>query len=166
MGQLIAAYLLAHHPIKAGLLGQILTRWVQAGEGIFFIHHHQSATQVNCRGRHQLTVLYQTQLGGTTANVDVQDALFVVVAAFGCARAINGQHGFHVVTCCGTNKFTALFCQHSGNRLAVFAAQGFTGEDHRARVHFVGVQTRLLVCLVDDRTQCLGVHQGIALVGR
>ena len=85
LGQLVSADLLAHHPVKACLLGQITTCWVQACEGIFLVHHHQPATQVNRRGGHQFTVLNQAQLGGATANVDVQNALLVVVTAFGRA---------------------------------------------------------------------------------
>ena len=71
-----------------------------------------------------------------------------------------------MVTGCGTDKLTTLFGQHSCNRLAVFPAQGFTGENHRARIYFVRVQARLLVSLVNDGAQGLSVHQGVALVGR
>ena len=162
LGQLIAADLLADHPIKARLFGQILTCRVQACEDIFLVHHHQSTPQVNRSGGHQLTVLNQTQLGGATANVDVQDALLVVVTAFGSTRAIHRQHRLHVMACSGADKLAALLCQYGSNRLAVFPAQGFTGQDHRARIHFIRVQTRLLVRLVDDGPQGFGVHQGVA----
>ena len=98
----------------------------------------------------QFTVLDQSQFGGATADVDVQNAVLFVVRAFGCTRAINGQHGFHVVAGCCANKLAALLGQNGGDRFAVFTAQGFTCQDHGACINFVGVQTRLLISFVND----------------
>ena len=68
---------------------------------------------------------------------------------------------------CGcTDKLTTLLSQHRCNGLAVFAAQGLTGQDHGASVNFVGVQTRGLVGLVDDFAQRGSIDGCFAEVGR
>ena len=133
--------MLTQLPVKARLFGQVGASRVKSGQHIFFVHHHEAAAQVHRRSGHQFTVLNQAQFGGATANVDVQDAVLFIVRAFGSTRAVNGQHGFHVMACCGAHKLAALFGQHRCNRFTVFAAERFTGQNDRASINFVGVQT-------------------------
>ena len=98
----------------------------------------------------QLTVLDQPQLGRAATDVDVQNTELFVVRALGCTRAINGQHGFHVVAGRCANKLTALLGLNSSDRFAVFTAQGFTCQDHGACINVIRVQTRRLVSIVND----------------
>ena len=113
---------------------------------------------------HQLAVLHQAQLGSATANVNVQNAMLFIVRTLGRARAVNRQHGLHVVTGRGAHKLAALFCQYGGNRLTVFTAQGFARQNYSTGVNFIGVQARRLIRLVDDGTQGLGVHQAVTQI--
>ena len=66
----------------------------------------------------------------------------------------------------GTDKLAALLGQHSRNRFAVFAPKRLARQNDGAGINFVGVQTRLLVGLVNDGTQCFGVHQTVAQIRR
>ena len=166
LGQILARNLLAQLPIEACLFGKVSTCRVKSGEHIFFVHHHEAAPQVHRSCGNQFAVLHQAQFGGATANVDVQNAMLVVIRTFGSARAVDGQHGFHVVARRRAYKFAALLCQHRGNRFAVLAAQGFTGQDHSTGIDFIGMQARVLVSLVNDVAQGFGVHQAVAQVGR
>ena len=166
LGQILARNLIAQFPIEARLLSKVSTCGVKSGEHIFFVHHHEAATQVHGSRGNQLAVLHQAQFGGASANVDVQNPMFFIVGAFGSARAVNGQHGFHVVARRCAHKFAALLCQHRSNRLAVLTAQGFTGQDHGTGIDLIGMQARVLVGLVNDGAQGFGVHQAVVQIRR
>ena len=114
----------------------------------------------------KFTVLNQSELGGAATNVDVQNAVLFIVRTFGRTRAVHSQHGFHVVAGCGAYKLAALLCQNSRNRFAVFAPQRLARQNDGTSINFIGVQTRLLVSLVNDGAQCFGVHQTVAQIRR
>ena len=166
LGQIRTADFVAQRPLKARLTRQVLACRFQTGQHIMVVHHHQAPAQMHGSGSDQLAVLHQAELGGAAANIDVQDTALAVIRALGRARAIHGQHGLHVVTGGGTNELAALLGQHGGDGPAVFTPHGFTGEDHRARIHLVRVQTRGTVSAVDDAAQRLRINQGVAQIGR
>ena len=56
------------------------------------------------------------------------------------ARAVGGEHGFHVMAGGGADELAALLRQHLGDALRVLAPQRLAGEDDRAGVDVVGLQ--------------------------
>ena len=96
------------------------------------------------------------ELGGAAADVDVEDALGLVVGQLGGAGAISREHRFHVVTGGGGDEIAALLGQQSGDRLGVLAPQRLAGEDDHAGVDVAGPNARRLVGTIDD-----GAERGI-----
>ena len=130
------------------------------------VGHQESPAGVHGCGGDQLTTLNETELGGAAADVDVEDAAARVKRAPCRARAVHRQHRLHVVAGGGADEFTALLGQHGRDGLAVFAAQGFTGQDHGAGVNLVGMQSTGFIGTLDDLRQCGRVDVGGAQVGR
>ena len=58
------------------------------------------------------------ELGGAAADIDVEDALALVVRHPRGARAVGGQHRFHVMAGGGADELAALLGEDAGDRLA------------------------------------------------
>ena len=113
----------------------------------------------------QFTILNESKFGGATADVHVQNAVFLIIGSLGRTRAINGQHGLHVVSSCSTNKFSPLLGQDLCDRFTVLTPESFAGQNHGPRIHIIGVQASGLIGSVNDGAKGFGVHGGIVQIG-
>ena len=114
----------------------------------------------------QFTILNEPKFGGASTDVHVQNAVLLIIGSLGRTRAINGQHGLHVVPSCCTNKFSPLLGQDLCDRFAVFTPQSFASQNHGTRIHIIGVQASGLIGSVNDGAKGFGVHGGIVQIRR
>ena len=117
------------------------------------------------RGRDHMPLLDHRELGGAAADVDVENALILVMRDTRGARAVGGQHRLHMVAGRGADEFAALLRQNARDSGGVFAPQRLACEDHGAGVDLVRMQVCLLVGLVDDLAERGLVDQLLALIG-
>ena len=106
------------------------------------VHDLQPPADMHGRGGEHPAALDQRQLGGAAADIDVEDALALVMRHPRGARAVGGQHGFHVMAGGGADELAAALGEDAGDALRVLAAQRFAGEDDDAGVDVVGVHVR------------------------
>ena len=166
LGHVLTLHFETQVPIKTSLLGQVLTCGIESGDDVGLIHHQQSASQMNCSRGHQFPVLNEAQFGGAPTNVNVQNSLLEIVRTLGCSRAVDRQHGLHVVASGCTDKFAALLGQNFSNGFAVFTTQSLSSQNHSPSIDIIWVQASSLVGAVNDGPQCFGIHGGVAQIRR
>ena len=153
-------------PGEPGLRRMVAAGRIEPHDPAVLVDHLQPAADMHRGGRDHAALLDQAELGGAAADVDVEDALALVVRHARGARAIGREHRLHVVAGGGADEFAALVGQQAGDRLRVLAPQRLAGEDHDAGVDVVGMQARGLVGLIDDGAERRVVDALFALVGR
>ncbi len=129
---------------------------IEPDDAADLVDHLQAAADMHGGGRHHIAILDDAELGGAASDVDVEDALGLVVGQLGGAGAISREHRFHVVTGGGGDEIAALLGQQSGDGLGVLAPQRLAGEDDHAGVDVAGPNARRLVGTIDD-----GAERGI-----
>ena len=151
-------------PLEARFAGMVLAGRIQAHDFARFIHHQQTAADMQGSGRLDLAAFDNGQLGGAAADINIEDPFAGLVRGARRARAIRCQHGFHVMACGGADELTALFGQDRRDRLRVLAPQRLTGQDHGTGVNVVGMQAGALVGLIDNGAQRRFINTGLALI--
>src|SRR6185369_13892936 len=100
------------------------------------------SADVNSSGRDHIAIVDQRKLGRAAADIDVEDAYSLLARNAGSARAVGGQHGFHMMASSGADEIAACRGQHSRNGLRVLPAQSFTRENDSASVDVRGLNAR------------------------
>ena len=130
------------------------------------VDHLQPPADMHGSGGGHKTLLDHAKLGRAAADVDIEDALALVVRHPGGARAVCRQQRFHVMTGGGADELAALLGEDFGNALGVLAPQRLAGQDHGAGVDLVGMKSRAGIGVVDDLAEAGIVDPLFALVGR
>ena len=153
-------------PEEAGLARVVAPGRIEPHDAADLVHHLQPAADMQRRGRHHVAVLDDAELGGAAADVDVEDALVLVMRHLRGARAIGRQHRLHVVPGGGGDEIAALLRQQAGDGLGILAPQRLAGEDHHAGVDVVGLHAGGGVGGIDDGAERGVVDALVAGIGR
>ena len=164
--ELLRSWRVAAAPLIAGLPGVIASGRIEPHDTAALVHHLQPPADVHGRSRDDIALLDHRQLCGAAADVDVEDALVVVVRDQRGARAVGGQHRLHVVAGGGGDEVAALLGQEPRDRLGVLAAQRLTGEDDHAGVDVLRLDAGGRVGLIDDGAELAVVDALVALIRR
>ena len=121
---------------------------------------------MHCRGVQYLAFFDKCQLGGSTANIDIQNSRATVVRRLCGTRTIGSQHRLHVMPGCCANKFPPLLGNHAGNCRRVLATQGLTGKDHDTSIDIIRMQLGRGIGLINNNAQRLFVNPRLALIRR
>ncbi len=132
----------AARPVEAGLAGVEFSRRIEPHDAADLVDHLQPAADMQRRGRDDVAVLDHAELGGAAADVDVEDALPLVVRHPRGAGAVGGEHRLHVMAGGGGDEIAALLGQQGGDRLGILAPQRLAGEDDHAGVDVLGLRGR------------------------
>ena len=124
------------------------------------------AADVDGGGRGHLAVLNQPELGGAAADVDVEDALALLARHPRRARAVGGEHRFHVMARAGADEIAALLGDERGDCLRILAPQRLAGQDHHAGVDVGRIDAGGRIGLVDDGAELGAVDPLLARIGR
>ncbi len=153
-------------PGKSGLAGMEFAGRIEPGDLGGLVDHLQAAADMHRGGRRDLAFLDQRQLGGAAPDIDIEDALVLVVRHPRGAGAERRQERFHVMPGGGADELAALLGQDAGDALRVLAPQRLAGQDHGAGIDIVGMQARARIGVVDDLAERRIVDALLALVGR
>ncbi len=155
----------AELPFEPGGFGELGALRIEPRDAAI-LDHDETAADVDGCGLLHLAVHHDRELGGAAADVDVDDAAILVVRALRRARAVGGEHRFHVVAGGGADEFAADLREQLADRLRVLAAQRLAGEDHRAGIDLIGMDAGAGVGILDDLADGILVDAHIARVGR
>ena len=156
----------AARPVEAGLAGVEFARRIQPHDAADAVDHLQPAADMQRRGRDHVALGDDGELGGAAADVEVEDALALLVRHLRRARAVGGEHRFHVVPGSGGDEIAALLGQERSDGLRILAPQRLAGEDDHAGVDVPGLQAGRRIGLVDDARQRGVVDALVAGIGR
>ena len=112
-----------------------------------------------------LAVGADRDLGGAAADVDVHHGRVVADRARHRARAVGGHHGLQVVAGRDRDHLAGLAREQFADRARVAAAHRDAGQDQRAGVDLVGIDLGVLVLLLDEGAERVGVD-GLAGANR
>ena len=87
------------------------------------------------------------ELGRAAADVDVEDALVLLVRHPRGARAVGRQHRLHVMAGGRGDEVAALLSEQPGDRLGVLAPQRLAGEDDDAGVDLLSLDAGIRIGL-------------------
>src|SRR5262249_56180824 len=93
--------------VEAGRGGGKFSRRIEPHDPADVVDHLQPAADVQRSGRGHVAVLDDTELGGAAADVDVEDALTLIVRQLRRTRAVGRQHQLHVVPGGGGDEIAA-----------------------------------------------------------
>ena len=128
--------------------------------------HLQAATDMYRGGCDHLAVLDKAELGGAAADVDIENALSVVVRHPRGAGTVRRQHRLHVVPRSRGDELAALLGQDLGNALRIVAPERFTGENDDAGIDLVWRNARRDISVVDDGAELGIIDALLALIRR
>src|SRR5215470_12692899 len=81
--------------------------WIEPHDAADVVHHLQASADVDRRSRDHPTLIHDRELGGAAADVDVEDALALVVRDDRGAGSVGGEHRLHVVSRRGADEVAA-----------------------------------------------------------
>src|SRR5262249_55839873 len=93
------------------------------------------------------------KLGRSAANIDIEYSAARLVRYLRSARAVGGQHRFHVMSSGRADEVTALARENIGNRLCVLAPQCLAGEDNDPSVDVARLQMCGRVGAINDDSE-------------
>ena len=156
----------AARPVEAGLAGVKAAGRIEPHDAADVVDHLQPAADMQRGGRDHVALLDDGELGGAAADIEVEDALALLVRHLRRARAVGGQHRFHVVPGGGGDEIAALLRQQPGDGLGILAPQRLAGEDDHAGVDVPGLYARRRIGLIDDDAERGVVDTLVAGIGR
>ncbi len=164
--ELRGGHRIAAGPRKARLPRMEATRRVEPHDAAVVVDHLQSPADVNGGGRDDAALFQDGELGRAATDVDVEDALVLVVRDPRRARAVGRQHRLHVVAGSGGDEVAALLGQEPRDRLGVLAPQRLAGEDDHAGIDVLRLDAGSRVGLIDDGGERAVVDALVALIRR
>ena len=144
-------------------LGVISSRRVEPHD-LAFLDHLEATADMHGRGRGHFALLDQGELGGAAADIDVEDALVLVARHSRGARAVGGEHRFHMMPGSGGDEFSTLLGKDRRDALRVLTPQRLAGENDHAGIDVVRMELRSIVGVVDDGAELGIVDALLALV--
>ena len=144
----------------------IAPRRIEPHDAADLVHHLQPPADMHRGGGDHLAFFEQRELRCAAADVDVEDALVLVVRDPRGARTVGRQHRLHVMTGGGGDEVAALLGEEPRDRLGVLAPQRLAGEDDDAGVDILRLDAGRRIGLVDDAGERAVVDALVALVGR
>ena len=112
---------LAKLKIMTGSFGMKPTRRIQPHD-LAIINGNQPPANIQRRRPDNFPAIQQCQFGRATADINIQNTVFLIMAGLGCTRSKGGQHCLHMVTSGCGNKLTALFRNNLGDRRRIITA--------------------------------------------
>ena len=110
---------------------------------------------------HEHAVVDQGELGGAAADVDVEHAGAALLGQLHRAGAVGGECAFELVAGGGADELAGFRGEQFVDRLGVPALDRLAGEDHRAAIDIVALETRLAVALRDERAERGGIDGAV-----
>ena len=137
--------------------GNLLHRWLDAGETGLGVLDQEAAADRDGGGRHDRPVLDQRELGGAAPDIDIEEARGADVRQCDRARAVRRQLALHVMAGRGANEPAGLLREQLGNGARIAPLDGFAGQDHGAGVDVGGVDARIGVAAANEAFELVGV---------
>ena len=141
-------------------------RAFDADQRAVVIEGDQPAADRERRGRDDLAVLAQRELGRPAADVDVEEHLVLGPRQLDRARAVGGHDGFEIVPGGCADELSGLLGEQIGDRARVDPLHGLAGQDHRAAVDIGRCQAGLAKGLGEKRLQGPGIDRVVRPVRR
>ena len=142
------------------------SRRVEPDDAADVVDHLQPAADMQRRGRDHVALGDDGNLGGAAADIEVEDALALLVRDLRRAGAVGGEHRLHVMPGGGGDEIAALLRQQCGDGLGILAPQRLAGEDDHAGVDIAGLHARRRIGLIDDGPERGVVDALVAGIGR
>ena len=101
------------------------------------------------------------KLGRAAADINVQQGDAARFRQRHRARAVRRQPRFELVAGAGADEFPRLRGEELVDGARVLALDRLAGEDHRAAVDLIFVETGVAVAVIDEIAECAGVDQAI-----
>ena len=151
-GHVVAGQTVAEFQVEPGLVGMVRTRGIEPHDALA-LGYDQASADVKGGGPGDLPVINERELGGAAANVDVQDPGAEIVRGARGAGAVSRQHRLHVVAGGRSHEVPATLGEHGCDLLGISSPQRLARQNDDPGVDVAGPYPRLLVGLVDDRSE-------------
>ncbi len=134
---------IAERPVEARALRMRAPGGIETDDAAIGIDDEEAAADMDRRRRQHAAAFDDRELGRAAADVEIEDAHALLARSQRRARAVGGEHRLHVMAGGGADEIAARLRKHRRDRLGVLAAQRLAGEDHRAGVDVLGLDSGL-----------------------
>ena len=141
------------------------SRRIEPHQPADLIHNVEPPADVQRRRCNHVALLYEGELGGAPADVNIEKALVMIVGRLGCTRPISREHRLHMVSGGGRYEVAALLRGKAGDRLGILSPQRLTREDHDAGIDFLRLYAGSFIGAIDYPAECDFIDAHVAGIG-